>query len=105
MSETVGGFGGRYARNKHHRRLVARALRERWAIPSEVRATLIERLAKIVQDSEATPRDVTAAGRAILAASKINLDHISVTIKARTHEEIERRLEEVERRVHESTSG
>jgi hypothetical protein len=105
MSETVGGFGGRNARDKHRRRLVERALRERWAIPREVRASLIERLGKIVQDSEASPRDVTAAGRAILAASKINLDHISATIKARTHEEIDCRLEEVERRVHERASG
>ena len=29
----MGGFGGRNARNKRHRRLAERALRERWAIP------------------------------------------------------------------------
>ena len=105
MSENVGGFGGRCARKKHRRRLVQRALRECWTIPPEVRACLIERLGNIVQDSTARPRDVTAAGRAILAASKINLDHISVTIKARTHEEIECRLEEIERRVHGRAGG
>jgi hypothetical protein len=105
MSETVGGFGGRNAWNKRRRRLVERALRERWAIPPELRASVIERLGKIVQDSEAGPREVTAAGRAILTASKINLDHISVTIKAHMHADIERRLDVVERRVNEREGG
>ncbi len=105
MSETLGGLGGRNARYKRRRRLAVRALQERWVIPREVRASLMARLGKIVQDSEATPRDATAAARAILAASKINLDHVSVTIKARTHEEVESRLDEVERRVHERASG
>ena len=105
MSENVGGFGGRCARKKHRRRLVQRALRECWTIPPELRACLIERLGNIVQDSTARPRDVTAAGRAILAASKINLDHISVTIKAHMHADIERRLDVVERRVNEREGG
>jgi hypothetical protein len=48
---------------------------------------------------------VTAAGRAILTASKINLDNIAVTIKAHTHEEVRRRLDAVERRVNERASG
>jgi hypothetical protein len=48
MRERVGGFGGRNAWNKHRRPLVERALRERCAIPPEVRASLIERLGNIV---------------------------------------------------------
>jgi hypothetical protein len=82
---------------------VERALRERWAIPKALRRPLIERLGQIVQDPEAGPREVTAAARAILSASKINLENISVTIKAREHEDLEGRIMELERRTKEDT--
>jgi hypothetical protein len=83
---------------------MGRALRERWAISPKLRETLIEKLGKILESDEAGPREITAAGRAILAASKINLEHISVAIKAHTHEEIGSRLDAVERLVEERSS-
>jgi hypothetical protein len=101
MSETVGGFGGRNARQKRRRRLVGRALQEYWAIPREVRTALIKRLCEIVEDRGVGPREATAAGRALLAASKVNLDHVSVTIKANMHEEIRGQLAAVQRRLEE----
>jgi hypothetical protein len=68
-------------------RLVERALRERWPIPEALRGPLIDRLSKIVTDPAASPREATAAARAILSASKINLDLIGAAIKAREHED------------------
>ena len=80
-------------------RLVERALRERWPIPKAIRKPLIERLAEIVADTASSPREVISAARAILSASKLNLETIAATIKAREHEELIERLEELERRV------
>jgi uncharacterized OsmC-like protein len=48
---------------------------------------------------------VTSAARAILPASKINLENISVTIKAQEHEDLEHRIKELERRVKEDAMG
>jgi hypothetical protein len=78
---------------------VERALRERWPIPKALRGPLIDRLAGIVQDPEASPREATAAARAILSASKINVDLIGATIKASEHEELAARIEALEERV------
>jgi hypothetical protein len=61
---------------------VERALRERWPIPKALRGPLIDRLAGIVQDPEASPREATSAARAILSASKINLEVVTAIIKA-----------------------
>jgi hypothetical protein len=83
-------------------RLVERALRERWPIPKALRGPLIDRLAGIVQDPETSPREATSAAKAILTASKINLETITATIKAQEHEELVERVEELERRVAES---
>jgi len=67
-----GGSGGTCTRNTRQTRLVERALRERWRIPKAMRGTLIERLGRILDDAGSGPRQVTAAAKAILAASKIS---------------------------------
>jgi hypothetical protein len=85
--------------------LVKLALRERWVIPPEVRAALIERLGRIVQDSTASPREVRAACRLIATARKLNLDHTPEIIKADTLDDVERRLDAVERRATERMDG
>jgi DNA polymerase II large subunit len=74
-------------------------MRERWPIPKALRKPLIERLAEVVQDTACTPREVTSAAKAILSASKINLETITATIKAHEHEELVQRLTELEARV------
>src|SRR4051812_39419563 len=94
-----GGLGGRAGRSARDTRLVERALRERWPIPKALRGPLIERLAGIVQDPDASPREATAAARAILSASKINLDGIGATIKAQEHAELVARIEALEGRI------
>jgi hypothetical protein len=86
-SNAEGGLGGSAApRAARDTRLVERALREHWPIPRALRGPLIERLATIVQDPEASPREATSAARAILAASRLNLETITAAIKAEEHE-------------------
>jgi hypothetical protein len=82
-------------------RLVERALRERWPVPQALRRPLVERLGKIVQDPKASPREAVAAARALLAASRINLESTAVAAKLRETEEIGALLAELERKVHE----
>jgi hypothetical protein len=101
MSQSEGGLGGNLAPGRGIRdtRLVERAIRERWPIRRSIRGPLIERLAEIVQDTESSPREVTSAAKAILSASKINLETIAATIKAREHDELVGRIEELERQA------
>ena len=95
-AEPPGGLGGSAGRGARDTRLVERALRERWPIPKALRGPLIDRLAKIVQDPDTSPREATAAARAILSASKINVGLIGVTIKAVEHETLAGRVAALE---------
>lgn len=98
MSEPEGGSGGscRPGRGIRETRLVERAIRERWPIPTKIRRPLIERLFEIIEDTESSPREVTSAAKAILSASKLNLESIAATMKAQNHEEFEDRLTALE---------
>jgi hypothetical protein len=80
-------------------RLLERALRERWPIPKALRKPLIERLYEIVQDTGSSPREVTAAAKAILSASKLNLESVTAAMRVREHEELVEKVEELERRL------
>jgi hypothetical protein len=75
---------------------LARALRERWPIPGALRGPLIARLATIAQDPQASRREAIAAAKAILAASRINLEGIGITIKAHEYEELTGRVAALE---------
>jgi len=99
MSESQEGSGGRSARTRRGSRLVNRAMRKRWAIPPALRTSLVDQLGQIVRDPRAGPRDVITAAKALLAASKINLQSVSVTIKAQVHEELEDQMTDIERRL------
>jgi hypothetical protein len=57
-------------------RLVERALRERWPIPKSSRAVVIAKLVEVMNDSASSPRERVAACRALISASKANLDGI-----------------------------
>ncbi len=107
MSATIdpGGLGGESGRGIRDVRLVERALKERWPIPKALRGPLIERLARIVRDSEASPREAISAARAILQASKINLELIGATIRADEHENLTARVAELEERLAEKPEG
>jgi hypothetical protein len=96
----AGGSGGSSARRDvKTTRLSERALAEQWPIPKKLRKPLIDRLIEIVQDTGSSPREVTSAAKAILSATKLNLESITATIKAQEHEELVERLEELERRA------
>ena len=101
MSESQEGSGSRSARTRRGNRLTNRAIRERWLIPPALRTSLVDQLGQIVQDSNAGPRDVISAAKALLSASKVNLQSVSVTIKAQLHEELEDRMTEIERELEE----
>ena len=103
-TDDAGGLGGFSRRDIRDIRLVERALRERWPIPKALRGPLIERLAGIVQDPEASPREAISAARAILQASKINLEIIGATIRADEHENLSARVAELEERLAEPSS-
>jgi len=74
-------------------------LQERWRVPNARRDVLTERVYQILDDSKAKPRDVIAAFNAILSACKSNLQSVSTVIKAREHEEMEKRMAEIEHRL------
>jgi hypothetical protein len=99
MNQDEGGSGGTSAPGIRTTRLVERALRESWAIPDNLRGSLVRRLAKIMRDKSASPREITSAAKAILAASKINLESIATTMKAEEHEDLIQRIEELEKRA------
>jgi hypothetical protein len=63
------------------------------------------RLVAIVEKEDYGPREVTSASRVLMTASKINLEQVSVVIKAEMHEKIEPRLRELERVVKERGLG
>jgi hypothetical protein len=101
MSEPEGGLGGRSGRGIRDTRLVERALRERWPITKALRRPVVERLGKIVQDPKASPREAVAAARALLGASRINLERLGVVARVGEIEEIAALLGELEKKVDE----
>ena len=52
--------------------MIARALTQRWEIKPEYRDALIRRLIKIIADPSSSPREVTAASKALIAAEAQN---------------------------------
>ena len=53
-------------------RMMARAIEQRWPIKPEIREAIVRRLLRVIADPQSTPREVTAASRAILAAEAQN---------------------------------
>ena len=101
MSDDAGGSlgGGTRRQRMSSIRLVERAIAEQWPIPEALRPNLIKRLARITKDKTASPREVTSACKAILSASKINLESIVTVMKAEEHEDLVERIEELENKV------
>lgn len=54
-------------------RMIAKALEQRWPIKPEYRAALVRRLVQVIADPASSPREVTAASRALIAAEGQNL--------------------------------
>ena len=98
----IGGNWGddaRQTQSMKNTRLLELALSERWNVPQEIRAPIIERLKTIAMDEYTSPREAISAAKALLSASRLNLDTIAVAMKAEEHEELIDRIEELERRA------
>jgi hypothetical protein len=78
-------------------RMMARALEQRWPINENARKAIVSRLLRIIADPQSSPREVTAASKALLAADVVN---IQVEKNNQEAEEDKRlRLIELARRV------
>jgi hypothetical protein len=76
-------------------RLYERALRNGWDVPAETRAEVVRVLAEIVGDGTAKRRERTAAARALLQATRVELEAIRVAQEVQ-YEDLVQRLEALE---------
>jgi hypothetical protein len=76
-------------------RLYVRALSQGWNIPVKMRSQVVNTLAGIVTDEKSSRRERTSAARALLQASRVELDAIRVAHEAR-YEDLARRLRALE---------
>jgi hypothetical protein len=97
MSTKLGDFRNGRRLGIRDARLVERALGEHWPIPEGLRGRVMDRLGAIVDDTEASHRAITAAARALLGASKINLESVAAVMKADEYESLGDRVEALER--------
>ena len=65
-------------RSDEDARLFCRALREGWDIPVERRPAVIARLVELATSPESSPREATAAARALLQAARLQLEAVKV---------------------------
>ncbi len=73
-------------------RLAERALRERWPVPPDKLAGLVQVLVDLAESPATKPRERIAAVKALLAASKLNLDTLRVSMLAGEYEALSARL-------------
>jgi hypothetical protein len=76
--------------------LIERALREQWDIPPERRPAIVAYLLDVVQAAHAGDREKIAAARALLSASKLNLEALKMAMEAEEFADMRARLEAVE---------
>jgi hypothetical protein len=76
-------------------RLYERALRNGWDVPVETRTEVVQMLGKIVRDGTAKHRERTAAARALLQATRVDLEAIRVA-QGVLYEDLAGRLEALE---------
>lgn len=71
-------------------RMIQKAFEQRWPIKPEYRSALLARMMRIVADPSSSPREATAAAKALIAAEKQNQDDehkfIDVTLQTRNLE-------------------
>jgi len=78
--------------------LLIRALQHGWKIPAEMREKVVAVLCEITSDPKARPRERTAAARALLQASRVDLEAIRAA-EAALCEELLERLRAIEERA------
>ena len=73
-------------------RLMARALTQRWPVTPEYRGIIVRKLMKVIADPASSPREVTAAAKALLAAESQNQsdEHKLIDVSVATrHDELD----------------
>jgi hypothetical protein len=78
--------------------LLIRALQHGWKIPAEMREKVVAVLCEIASDPKARPRERTGAARALLQASRVELEAIRAA-EAALCEELLERLRALEKRT------
>ena len=70
--------------------MIARALTQRWPIKQEYRQAIVAKLMRVIADPSSSPREITAAAKALMAAEKQNQEDehkvIDVEIQRRNTE-------------------
>jgi hypothetical protein len=79
-------------------RLYTRALRQGWSIPAEMRTNIVNMLAEIVTGAGSTRRERTSAARALMQASRVELDAIRLAQLAQ-FENLIKRMEKLEEKT------
>jgi hypothetical protein len=80
-------------------RLLALALTERWPMSPEAKAMAIRRLERVVSNPETKPRAFYVALKALAGLSRINLQAVDTSIRAKASEEVDERLAEIEKKI------
>jgi len=73
-------------------RMMARAIEQRWPINSNARKAVISQLLRIIANPASSPREVTAAAKALLAAESQNQsdEHKLIDVSVATrHDELD----------------
>jgi hypothetical protein len=68
-------------------RMIERALRERWPIKPEFREKIMNALIAILADKNTSPREKTAAARALMHADSLNLEQEKLNQNDEHHHE------------------
>jgi hypothetical protein len=77
-------------------RLAERALREAWPVPPERRVDLVNKLLDVALGEDTPPRERVSAAKALLMASRLNLEALRVAMAAEEFEELLARLARLE---------
>ena len=69
--------------------MIAKALTQRWPVKPEYRELLVKKLMKVIADPMSSPREITAAAKAIMAAEKQNQEDehklVDIELQQRNH--------------------
>ena len=77
-------------------RLTAKALAESWPVPAKLRTKVVRSLEAVLENPEASPRDISMASKALIQASRVNLQAVAVAIAADDHENCKARMDAIE---------
>jgi hypothetical protein len=99
MSETQGVRGELLeVLTRSNAQLLTRALNQHWPVPYDVRKRAVQGANGILKNARSSPREILAAHRVLLSASRLNLDVVRTTIKVHDHLVITAQVDELEER-------